>query len=315
MSKKISPRKIRQHERLIDDYITANRGVDSLFQHFKHIPSYSEAMGLFKSGKFATDHPFNMTNTEFTLEYAFDEFNEIFELIEKDVNWEDRSSVIDDWHIFLRAQDEPWANLVFSIWVDKTFAPFVNRLNREEFIPFTDQEVELIHNQTRSIVFDFKFMGVLDKNDPFYTNNSQYIRFRELPTKGKTIFHYGIWIASADLYDEYSNAQNLKKRESLISVKVPWDGSSNYIVYTAKDAEGILRYVGEGKNDRHLHVNSGTSHNFRLNEHFFKKGEMDVEIVRSDLTKPKALAVEKFLIAKHHKTLWNIRDNPSANKN
>lgn len=314
MSKKLNPRKVKQFERQLDDWILLNGGSNTMFKNFKNRPDHDETINLFKSGRFGIEHPFKFASTDFALEYAFDEFNEVFSLIEKDEKWFEKMKPIGDWNLFMRAQDEPWANLVFSIWVDKIFAPFISELNISEFIQFTDQEVELIHDQTRSIVFDFKYMGILQKNDPFYMENIEYINFRNTAYKGDTMFHYGIWIASADLYDEFSNEKNLKKRESLISVKVPWDGSSNYIVYTAKDADGVIRYVGEGKNDRYLHVNSGTSHNFKLNEHFFKRGEMEVEVVRSSLTKPKALAVEKFLISRNQNTLWNIRDNPSAKK-
>ncbi len=314
MSKPVNPRKVRQYENLINQLILVSGGPQNIFRNFKNKPSSDEIAKMFISGKFGTEHPFKHVNTEFALEYAFDEFNEVFALIEKDKDWIEKSSSIDNWNLFMRAQDEPWGNIVFSIWVDKVFAPFVSRLERDEFIPFTDQPVELIHDQTRSIVFDFKYMGVLDKNNPFYLMNKEHINFSDTDMKGKTIFHYGIWIASADFYDEFSNENNLKRRESLISVKVPWDGSSNYIVYTAKDSEGILRYVGEGKSDRYLHVNSGTSHNIKLNEHYFLKGKMNVEIVRESLTKPKALAVEKFLISRYRDTLWNIRDNPSAKK-
>ena len=289
-------------------------GVQTLFQKFMNIPDHSSAIEMFKSGKFDIGHPFKSSDVEFALEYAFDEFNEVFDIIENQKDWEERSSVVDDWNLFLRAQDEPWGNLVFSIWVDKTFAPFVSKLDRNEFINFTSCEEELIHEQTRSIVFDFKYMGVLEKDDPFYSKNKKHINFSETVTKGKTMFHYGIWIASADLYDEFSSKNNFKRRESLRSVKVPWDGTSSYIVYTAKDKEDVLRYVGEGKADRYLHVNSGTSHNFKINEHYFLKGEMDVEVVRAQLPKPRALAIEKFLISRHRKMLWNIRDNPNAKK-
>lgn len=312
MRKKLNPKKVRQYEAFIEALILNSGGSGLMFPKFENTPEHHDLLNMFKSGKFGIKHPFFFSSTEFALEYAFDEFNEVFELIEKNEDWYEKTKVVDGWNLFIRAQDEPWANLVFSVWVDSTFAPFVSKLNRDEFIQFTDQDVELIHDQTRSIVFDFKYMGIMKKDDPLYSGSSENINFSDLETKGKMMFHYGIWIASADRYDEFSNQKNLKKRQSLISVKVPWDGSSNYIVYTAKDADGILRYVGEGKAGRQLHVNSGASHSCKINEHFFKRGAMEVEIVRESLTKPKALAVEKFLIAKHRNTLWNIKDNPDA---
>jgi hypothetical protein len=42
--------------------------------------------------------------------------------------------------------------------------------------------------------------------------------------------------------------------------------------------------------------------------------ELKLNIVANGLTKQKALAIEKFLIVKNSKTLWNIKDNPDINK-
>ena len=41
---------------------------------------------------------------------------------------------------------------------------------------------------------------------------------------------------------------------------------TDHIVYSVKDVEGYLRYIGEGKIDRWKHVNSAASHNFKINE-------------------------------------------------
>jgi len=56
-------------------------------------------------------------------------------------------------------------------------------------------------------------------------------------------------------------------------------------------------------------VNSGASHNVKINEHFFTKGPMEVEIIYEGLTKPEALSVERLLLAKYAgKGLWNSKD-------
>lgn len=87
------------------------------------------------------------------------------------------------------------------------------------------------------------------------------------------------------------------------------DTISSHIVYKVKDAAGILRYIGEGKIDRWKHVNSGASHNVKINEHFFLSGPMSVEIAYEGLTKTESLCVEKLLLAKHSGDgLWNSKD-------
>lgn len=315
MSKKTpNPRKVRQFEKNIKNFIRENGGSNMMFRNFKNKPTEKQIIDMYMAGKFGIGHPFDTPNIEFCLEYAFDEFNEVFSLIEEQDDWENQSNGTGDWNIFFRAQDETWANIVFSIHVDSSFAPFVTKLDRSEFTHFTDRNEELIHEQTRAIVFDFKFMGKLTKSDPLYLHNADQINFSEMETKDKCMFHYGIWIASADRYDEFSDSKELELRKSLRSEKIPSDGTSNYIVYTAKDNEGILRYIGEGKSERYLHINSGASHNFKVNEHYFSKGEMTVDIVRGGLTKLRALAIEKFLISRHSNSLWNIRDNPNVIK-
>ena len=84
---------------------------------------------------------------------------------------------------------------------------------------------------------------------------------------------------------------------------------TDHVVYSVKDWESNVRYIGEGKRDRPKHVNSGASHNWKINEHFFTKGEMTVERLHEGLTKSESLAIEKMLIKQHtNSELWNVRD-------
>ena len=84
---------------------------------------------------------------------------------------------------------------------------------------------------------------------------------------------------------------------------------TDHIVYSVKDAEGHLLYIGEGKIDRWKYVNSGASHNFKINEYFFSKGPMEIEIVYEGLTKPEAISIELLLLAKNAgKGLWNSKN-------
>lgn len=83
----------------------------------------------------------------------------------------------------------------------------------------------------------------------------------------------------------------------------------DYIVYRVKDVADIVRYYGEGKESRPMHVNSGVSHNYKINEHYFLKGKMTVDIIKQHLSKQEALFIEKMFIRNHTSSeLWNIKD-------
>ena len=84
---------------------------------------------------------------------------------------------------------------------------------------------------------------------------------------------------------------------------------TNHIVYKVYDHADKLRYIGEGKPNRYEHVNSGASHNRKINEHYFLKGEMRVEQIAEGLTKSEALAIERLLLnqSREH-DLWNVKD-------
>jgi hypothetical protein len=87
------------------------------------------------------------------------------------------------------------------------------------------------------------------------------------------------------------------------------NGITDHIVYLAYDIDEILRYVGEGKPDRFKHVNSGASHNVKINEHFFKRGEMRVDVIEQGLTKAEALAFERAILNNlRGADLWNKKD-------
>ena len=99
-----------------------------------------------------------------------------------------------------------------------------------------------------------------------------------------------------------------KKRKPIRS-KVITDDITNKIVYRGYDQNGHLRHIGEGKPNRHLHVNSGASHNVKINEHFFLYGEMKIEIIKEGLSKVEALAFEKMLLNQASGMgLWNKKD-------
>lgn len=83
----------------------------------------------------------------------------------------------------------------------------------------------------------------------------------------------------------------------------------DFLVYRARDADGVVRYVGEGTRRRPEHINSGISHNFKINEHYFTRGPMTVKIIAEHLSKEEAQAVEILILRSHRGSmLWNIKD-------
>ena len=94
-----------------------------------------------------------------------------------------------------------------------------------------------------------------------------------------------------------------------IRARITSDQITNHIVYRVFDDNKQLRYIGEGKPNRYEHVNSGISHNIKINEHYFLKGKMEVEIIMDNLSKSESLAIEKILLNQHKgEGLWNIKD-------
>lgn len=99
------------------------------------------------------------------------------------------------------------------------------------------------------------------------------------------------------------------RRKNPLRLAVNNRALTDHIVYEVQDADGTIRYFGEGRSDRWKHVNSGVSHNRKINEHFFTRGEMTVKVVLEGLTKSEALSIERLLIrSAHGQNLWNIKD-------
>lgn len=85
--------------------------------------------------------------------------------------------------------------------------------------------------------------------------------------------------------------------------------NANHVVYIARDSNGQVKYIGEGKSSRPEHVNSGTSHVYNLNKEHFAGKSMAVEIYSEGLTKSESLTIERLLLARYAGCdLWNIKD-------
>ena len=83
-----------------------------------------------------------------------------------------------------------------------------------------------------------------------------------------------------------------------------------YYIYVAL-LDGIPRYVGAGRKKREQHVNSGCSHNVKLNRVVLaEQREFEVQKVKIDLTKDEAFRleceyIEKYGLESDGGTLWN----------
>lgn len=89
---------------------------------------------------------------------------------------------------------------------------------------------------------------------------------------------------------------------------------NDYYVYLAS-LDGIPRYIGFGKKNRYLHVNSGISSVRKLNEIVLKdEKQFQIEFLNKNLTLREAEQKEIFYIGKYGRenlslgTLWNLTD-------
>lgn len=73
----------------------------------------------------------------------------------------------------------------------------------------------------------------------------------------------------------------------------------NYYVYTARDSDNNIVYVGSGKGNRINHVNSGCSHSKLINSHVHTYGELTTEKVACSLSKNTALELEQDYINRY----------------
>lgn len=110
---------------------------------------------------------------------------------------------------------------------------------------------------------------------------------------------YEVKIAPFDRVNK--DEESLVDRDNLVN--------KNHVVYVVRDEYGVVKYIGEGRENRPSHVNSGTSHVYELNKAHFEGKKLDVEIYNKNLTKIEALSIERLLLHKYKKCgLWNKRD-------
>lgn len=90
----------------------------------------------------------------------------------------------------------------------------------------------------------------------------------------------------------------------------------NYTVYVVKLEDEIV-YIGSGLKDRYHHCTSGTSHVYDLNRLHFEGKVVDVQVIKTHITKQESLVIEKELILRHRPTFNKVylRDKNTAIQN
>jgi len=309
---------------------------DGGFGYFNNRPTEDDVVSMVLASKFGPGDPLTV-NKDFGTEYLFDDLGPSIQALQKVQANQFAGTTIfedgDDGIGFIQYRDEPWANLMLLFNVDEVILPFLPTafsVDDFDFDPSLGLNVDVASRQIGMTFSVETFISLSDAVIKYYSNQAPPVFS---PSRYKSNDHvtiYHIHIAMADrLIDTERDRHGVKGHErNLKSGKVVFVrehdrhnpvvlGSRkinlsevNHVVYKAADIEGVLRYIGEGKENRPQHVNSGVSHNFKLNEHYFKRGNMTVEVIKTGLNKQEALAIEQLLIRRHAgPDLWNIKDN------
>ena len=310
------------------------------FGTFKHRPTEDDMLSMFLAARFGPGDPLTAGGDDFAVEYLLDELW---------INLRDVDSILlagkgtymDPDGTGMRtvsAQDELWGNLLFVLDVDIDLARHWAKLEVEDFeVVVTASGVVdyLVERESRAFGLSLGCDTLVPVReaierwgDPLKFNPS----FAPNPFKADdklTVYHVTVGPLDRLLTPEERAVHGVvgfeRKLASGLSVPVRPHVRRNpralrgrgtnldevaFCVYRAFDLDGRVRYYGEGTADRPGHVNSGASHNFKLNEHFFRRGPMRVEVFARGLSKDEARSVERLCIRGHtgpHE-LWNVKD-------
>lgn len=310
------------------------------FGNFRHRPTEDDMLSMFLAARFGPGNPLTVGGDDFAVEYILDELWLNLEDIDS-ILLAGRGTYLDPDGTAMRivsSQDELWGNLLFVLDVDIDLARHWAKLEVEDFeAVITGDGVAdyLIERESRA----FGLSIACDTLVPVRDAIEQWghpVRFNPAftpnPFKANdklTVYQVTVGPLDRLLTPEERQFHAVvgfeRRLASGVTVPVRTHVRRNpralrgrgtnldevaFCVYRAFDLDGHLRYYGEGTADRPGHVNSGASHNFKLNEHFFRRGPMRVEVFASGLSKDEARAVERLCIRGHagpHK-LWNIKE-------
>jgi hypothetical protein len=315
------------------------------FRDFLHKPSAEQAVEMMLAARSGPGDPLSCGGDLFTLEYVLDELD-LAVATGKERQLEGKAVLMDpDGHTvrICTSQSESWANLVFVFDVDESIYSHWTRMGLADFDVVMREDGVISHaveKESRAFGFTLSYEPMVPVGEIPKRLDENAIRggtrfephFNPWPTKANdkcTIY----WVTVGPLDRLLSETERHRHDVIGFERKLASGGTTSvrpherrnprrlasrrenldevaHVVYRAYDADGVLRYVGEGRSERPEHVNSGTSHNFKLNEHFFRRGPMRVEIVARGLSKDEGLTVERLLIRGHRGPgeLWNIKD-------
>ena len=339
LSERMLDRKRSRFAVEIREHIARWRTMDP-FSYFRNKPTDEESASMFEAAKFGPGDPLTQGGDRFAFEYILDELSVSLEQARR-MRLTDRAVAIDpdgDSIRVVSSQSEDWGNLMFVFDVDATLAEHWSRLTEEDFDYVTDADGMFGHAAEKDTgAFGFllgvrHLAGIAEANEEFGSPLGFKPAFRPSPWKAND--KCTVYVMTVGPLDRLlTPAERDKHGVQGFSRRTPSGGSAKvrpherrnprrlggravnedevaHVVYRAFDVSGVLRYYGEGKAERPRHVNSGVSHNYKLNEHFFRLGPMRVEVFTRGLSKDEALSVERLCIRGHAGPgeLWNIRD-------
>ena len=327
-------KKIKKKKKLANKFFVEQGGADNIFPKFKYQPTVKQFEEMVVASNYGIKDCLSCGGALFSLEYLLNEVKRIYK--------SNKNNLVDlpegqGFYLGLGAsQSEYYGNLFFLFYVDYLFLDFIVDFNVDDFeIGERDGRCCYIDKETKSIVIWSSYEFLVNSKTIYgdYPYNPVFIS--SSITNNNYVTKYLVLITTKNnLLDLENEIEKQKKKHNVVShtrhlnsgkiVPVTEHIRSNpqrinknridssevdYIVYCVKDKDGLIRYFGEGKKNRPKHVNSGISHNYKINEHFFLRGLMSVEIIKENLSKQEALALESLFIKSYRENqLWNVKE-------
>ncbi len=308
------------------------------FRNFAHPPSASQAVEMILASRFGPGDPLSAGGDSFLIEYLLDElWSDVTDVYGKLLSGNVKHLDPDGTALrVVSSQDEQWANMIFVMDVDFDLARHWAKLVPEDFDIVKDGDLEYaVERETRAFGFIVGVTTMVPASEAVaeWADPVHFIP-QFTPSRWKASDKVTIYQMTVGPLDRLLTLEERARHEvsafdrTLASGRTTRvrphqrrnprrlaDRSQNldevaHVAYRAFDADGRVRYYGEGTAARPSHVNSGASHNYKLNEHFFRRGPMRVEVFANGLSKDEARAIERLCIRGHtgQHELWNVKD-------
>ena len=308
------------------------------FRNFSNPPSASQAVGIILASRFGPGDPLSAAGDDFLLEYLLDELWDNVKDIDAKLLAGNVTRLDPDGTALrvVSSQDEQWANMMFAMDVDFDLARHWTRLVPKDFDVVGDRDFEYaVERETRAFGFTVGATAMV----PVIEAVSRWgapLHFvpKFTPSRWKANDKVTIYQLTVGPLDRLLTPEERARHDVSAFERTLASGRTTqvrphqrrnprrlanrslnldevaHVAYRVFDADGRVRYYGEGTATRPGHVNSGASHNYKLNEHFFRRGPMRVEVFASGLSKDEARAIERLCIRGHtgQHELWNVKD-------